>query len=100
MSKRPAARPAPRTVRVVVDEGDFAGWEVTAKADFPARYLADLQSGRIDRIIGVLDAIVVDHNLPDEGDEVAVNMGDVSPYAGLLKIANDLFDAIGKLPNR
>jgi hypothetical protein len=100
VSRQPAKRPAARTVTVSVTEGDFAGWEATARADFPARLLADLQSGSIDRIIGVLDAIVTDHNFPDINDQLAATMGDVDPYAGLMKVAGEIFDAIGKLPNR
>jgi hypothetical protein len=99
-ARRPAKRPAPRTVEVTIAEGDFAGWTATARADFPAGLLSDLQSGSIDRIIGVLDKIVVDHNMPNAGDQVAERMGDVDPYSGLMKIAGEIFDAIGKLPNR
>ena len=98
--RRPASRPAPRTVSVEIRKGDFTGWEATARADFPARLLADLQSGQIGRIIDVLDAIIVDHNFPNEADELAERMGDVDPYAGLMEVAGAIFEAIGKLPNR
>lgn len=98
--RRPAKRPAGRTVHVVIAEGDFEGWEATAKADFPARLLADLQSGSVERLIGVLEAIIVDHNFPDAEDEIAVHMGDVDPYDGLMTLGGELLDAIGKLPNR
>jgi hypothetical protein len=98
--RKPAKRPAIRTVHVLLEDGDFAGWEATARADFPARLLSDLQSGNIGRIIGVLDAIVLDHNFPDEKDQLATSMGDVDPYDGLLEVAGGIFDAIGKLPNR
>lgn len=98
--RRPAKRPPTRTVHVLVAEGDFAGWEATAKADFPARLLGDLQSGNVDRLIGVLDAIIVEHNFPNVDDELAERMGDVDPYAGLMKVGGDILDAIGKLPNR
>jgi hypothetical protein len=100
LRRKAAKRPQARTVSVKLEAGDFAGWEAMARADFPARLLGDLQSGSIDRIIGVLDAIVVDHNLPDANDEIAVTMADVDPYAGLMAIANEIFDAMGKLPNR
>lgn len=95
-----AKRPPTRTVSITLDKGDFAGWEMTARADFPAKYLADLQSGSVDRIIRVLDGIVVSHNLPDDNDQVASSMGDVSPYAGLLEVAGEVLAAIGNLPNR
>ena len=100
LKRKAAKRPAPRTVTVTVEKGDFEGWEATARADFPAALLADLQSGSIDRIIAVLDSIVVEHNMPDSEDGVAASMAQVDPYAGLLAVAKDIFDAIGKLPNR
>ena len=100
LHRKPAHRPAARTVSITIDKGDFAGWEATARADFPARLLADLQSGNIERIIGVLDAIVVDHNFPNKDDELAASMGDVDPYTGLMAAAGEIFDAIAKLPNR
>jgi hypothetical protein len=100
LHRRPASRPAVRTVDIAIDKGDFAGWEATARADFPARLLADLQSGQIERIIAVLDAIIVDHNFPNSQDELAERMGDVDPYAGLMEAASAVFDAIAKLPNR
>lgn len=98
--RRPAKRPAPRTVHVLIAEGDFVGWEATARADFPARVLADLQSDSIERIMHALDVIIVDHNFPDAQDGLAETMQDVDPYEGILKIAGELFDALGKLPNR
>jgi hypothetical protein len=98
--RKAAKRPAARTVAVSIDAGDFGGWEATARADFPAALLADLQSGSITRIIGVLDAIVIEHNMPDANDEVAKAMGEVDPYDGLMEVATAIFDAIGKLPNR
>lgn len=100
LHRKAARRPTPRTVSVSVTKGEFEGWEATAKADFPAGLLGDLQSGNIDKIIGVLDAIVIDHNMPDMDDEIAKSMAEVDPYAGLMEIANLVFDAIGKLPNR
>lgn len=100
LKRRPAKRPAQRTVSVTITEGDFEGWEATARADFPARLLSDLSSGSVPKIMAVLDAIVVDHNFPTSEDEIAETMADVDPYDGLLKVAGEIFDAIGKLPNR
>lgn len=97
--RRAAKRPAPRTVSVT-GKGDFSEWEATARADFPARVLADLQSGSIERIMLGLDAVVVEHNFPDADGEIAETMADVDPYDGLLEISAGIFDAIGKLPNR
>jgi hypothetical protein len=98
--RRPAKRPATRTVEVVIKSGDFEGWEATARADFPAKLLADLESGQIGKIITVLDAIIVSHNFPNADDEIAASMGDVDPYPGLMKVAGEIFDEIAKLPNR
>jgi hypothetical protein len=100
VKRRAAKRPTVRTVQITVSEGDFAGWEATARADFPAGILADLQSGDLGRIIDALDTIVLDHNFPDSSDEVAATMREVDPYDGLLALSNEIFDAIGKLPNR
>lgn len=87
-------------VTAAITTGDFAGWEATARADFPAGYLADLDSGELDRIIAVLEKIITDHNMPDATDEIAKTLRDVDPYDGLLEISQAIFDAIGKLPNR
>jgi hypothetical protein len=100
MRRKAARKPAPRLVDVIVKDGDFEGWEATARADFPARVLADLQSGSIERIMTALDVIVTEHNFPDAEGEIAASMAEVDPYDGLLRIAGDIFDAIGKLPNR
>jgi hypothetical protein len=100
IKRRPAKRPAMRTVTVAIEDGDFAGWEATARADFPAKYLADFDSGKIERIITALDAIIVDHNFPNAEDEIAATMADVDPYTGLVAVADKVFDAISKLPNR
>ena len=100
MKRKAAPRPEPRTVDVAVVKGDFVGWEATARADFPARILADLQSSDIARIMAALDVIVVSHNFPDSTGEIAAAMADVDPYDGLLLVAGEIFDAIGKLPNR
>jgi hypothetical protein len=100
LKRRAAKRPPPRTVTVTIEEGDYAGWEATAKADFPARILADFDSGKVDRIITGLDAIIVDHNFPNADDELAASMAEVDPYAGLVAVAEKVFEAINKLPNR
>lgn len=99
LHRKAAKRPTPRTV-TVTGTGDFEGWEATARADFPAGLIADLQSGDIGRIIHVLDVIVLDHNMPDANDEIAKTMAEVDPYTGLMEMASEIFDAIGKLPNR
>lgn len=98
--KSAAKRPAARTVSVQITTGEFAGWEATAKADFPAGILSDLQSGDIERLIRALDRIVVDHNFPNSSDEVAESLADVDPYEGLIVVATQLFEKIGSLPSR
>lgn len=98
--RKPAKRPAPRTVEVTIAGGDFDGWWCVARADFPARVLGDMQSGSIDRIMRALDAVIVDHNFPGPDDELATSMGEVDPYDGLMTVAGRVIDAIGKLPPR
>jgi hypothetical protein len=99
-NRKAAKKPPTRTVEVKITEGDFAGWEATARADFPARVLADLQSQDIERIMRALDTIILTHNFPDTDGELATAMADVDPYEGLMKIGGEVFDALGKLPNR
>lgn len=99
--KRAGKRPAPRMVTFSGPAGgEYADWTMTARADFPANVLASLQSGQISDIVSALDRIVVDHNLPDESGEVATSMGEVDPYDGLVIMAQGIFDALDKLPNR
>jgi len=100
IKRRPAKRPTVRLVTVTVEDGDFTGWEATARADFPASLLADLEGGHVARIIDALDAIIVDHNFPNAKDEIAASMGEVDPYGGLLEVAERIFNEIGKLPSR
>ena len=85
---------------MTIEDGDFAGWSATARADFPARLVIDLDSGQVEKILSVLEVIIVDHNMPDQADQVAEHLADVDPYAGLLAIANALGAELGKLPNR
>lgn len=102
IKRRPAqTRRERRTVHVVVAEGDYAGWECTAYADFKARLYADMQSDDLGRILGVLDKVIISHNFPDEDDPgiLAASMGDVDNEA-LKFMAGEVFDAISKLPNR
>jgi hypothetical protein len=81
-------------------KGAFEGWYCKAKADFPARQLAALGSGDIERIIEVLGSIVLEHNFPNGDGELAAELGDVDPYEGLLKAGESIFEELGKLPNR
>ena len=88
-----------RTVTVVLD-GDFEGWEATARADFPARWLAEFTTADYEGLITFMDRILVSHNMPDTNDEIAASSADVAPYDGLIKMADAILDAIGKLPKR
>lgn len=99
--KRVAARrPPPRTVTATIEAGDFEGWTATARADFPARLVIDLNSGQVEKILGVLEVIITDHNMPDSEGEIAEHLADVDPYSGLLEIANALGEQLAALPNR
>lgn len=100
LSQRVAARPPARTVHVAIDDGAFAGWEATARADFPARLLVDLESGSAAKVLGVLEAIVIEHNFPDETGELAATLGDVEPFDGIMVVSGKLLEAIGRLPPR
>lgn len=100
LRRRAAKRPEPRTVHVVIEEGDFAGWEATVRADFPASLMRGFESGRLDDILAVMELIITEHNMPNGEDEIAEHLADVDPYAGLLAIANEIGAALGKLPNR
>lgn len=97
--RRPAKRPAPRTVDVTL-AGDFAGWSCVARADFPARYLTALESQEASAFLDVMDRIVISHNFPNEDDELAERMGDVDPFGGLVAAASEILDRIRTLPPR
>lgn len=98
--KRGGRRPEPRTARAELTEGPYAGWWAVVRADFPLRVLEDLQSGDIGRMARALDAIVVEHNMPDTAGNVAASVADVDPYTGALDLAGAAFEAITKLPPR
>jgi hypothetical protein len=98
--RQPASRPAPRTITVTIEAGDFAGWSATARADFPARLLVKLESGKLSEVLEVLGEIIVDHNMPNSDGEIAASLADVDPYAGMLAVSNAIGEALGKVPNR
>lgn len=101
-ARKPGRRPPPRTAPVAIKSGDFEGWECTVRADFPAKVLSQLQSGKVDGIIAALEVIIIpgSHNLPDSSGKVAEHLEDVDPYGGLFEIAAEAFAAISKLPPR
>jgi hypothetical protein len=93
-----ATAPEPRTV-TVKGTGKYASWEVTARVDFPARVLFDLQSTDLGTFYAAFDRIVVAHNFPDDAGEVAASMLDVASRAGVQHMAGRVFDAIAAVPN-
>lgn len=95
-----ARRPPARTIDVVIESGDFAGWYAKCRADFPASLVAGLDSGRLDDALAALQAIIVEHNMPNDRDELAATLADVDPYTGLLAIADELGRQLKALPNR
>lgn len=100
LKRKAAKRPAPRTVTVTVDAGDFAGWTATARADFPVSVLIDLESGSITRTIEAMEKLIIEHNMPDADGEIAATLADVDPYEGVLEVLGLVMEEIGKLPNR
>lgn len=97
---RVAARPPARTIDVEIPDGDFAGWRATARVDFPAQLLIDLESGSVTKVFAVMSAIVVEHNMPNSAGELAPTLLDVDPYAGVVAISRLILEAIGRLPPR
>jgi len=98
-AKRAGRKPKPRTV-TVTGPGEFSTWECTARADFPARLMVDLQSGNVSLVLAAFGAIVVEHNFPNVDGEIAATLEDVDPYTGLTELAGAIFEAIGRLPPR
>lgn len=95
-----APRPGVRSITVRIAEGDLAGWECQARADFPARVLDDLGSGNLDRVMDALESILVSWNFPGSDGELAPTLRDVDPFSALVQVAGEALDAIGKLPPR
>src|SRR5262245_2283631 len=94
-----AKRPPTRYVDVAL-KAPYAGWQARARADFPARLLADLQTSDVHRVIRALEGIVVEHNFPNEQGELAASIADVDPYDAVIEAGIAIIDALGKLPNR
>ena len=99
LKRKAAKRPSQRTVSVILD-GEFAGWEATARADWPARWMEDLDPEDVPRFMSFLDRIILSHNMPNADDEIADSMMDVDPYEGVVRMGEAIIDAIGKLPKR
>lgn len=85
-----AQRPPGRTAELELP-APYEGWTATVRLDFPARILFDLGSGELDQVCEGLDAIIVEHNFPDETGNLAKSMADVDPawaVVALLKAYN------------
>lgn len=98
--RKAAQRPEPRTVSHTIQDGLYAGWSATMRADWPAGWMQAIEAGDLDGIMGVLDKAIVEHNMPDATGDVAERMADVDPADGMATMAAGLFDELGKLPNR
>lgn len=85
-----------RTIRIELPE-PYTGYWVSAKADFPARVLVELQSGEFERTLEAFTALVIDHNLPGSDGKKAVHMLDVDPFDMVQKAIAGWGDELGKL---
>jgi DNA-directed RNA polymerase specialized sigma24 family protein len=58
--------------RIIVLDGDFAGWKAEIRAGVSARILLDLQSSIPSRVLPAFAALVVSHNFKGlNGEEIA-----------------------------
>lgn len=99
MTRAVAKAPKPRTTIVRVAEGEYAGWECEARVDFPARWVADLQSGDFGRVLDAMRRIIVWHNFPNDEGKLAADVADVD-FSGLKQVMQRLTEEIAALPNR
>jgi len=57
--------------RIIVLDGDFAGWKAEIRAGVSARILLDLQSSIPSRVLPAFAALVVSHNFKGiNGEEI------------------------------
>lgn len=100
MTRRVAGRrPAPRTVEVT-GLGEYETWRAKARADFPARLLDPMETGKLGPIMDALDKIILEHNFPDTDGSIADSLSDVDPYDGVVHMAGQITEAITRLPPR
>lgn len=92
-------KPAARTIRYDL-KAPYEGFYVEARADFPARTLADLSSGDFAKAMTAFDKLVVSHNLTDADDQVVKSVMDADPYELVTKAMEGWVEALGKLPPR
>lgn len=95
-----ARRPAPRSIEVELESGEYAGWWCRVRVDFPAKVLRELQSNDVERILEAFGTIILEHNMPGADGELAATLGDVDPYDGLKVLAAEAFRRIDRLPPR
>lgn len=75
-SRKPAHDHQTRAVTVTLGP-PFEGQGAVMRSNFKAKYWADLNSGDGDRVLPVLEKIVLEHTILDtETGEVAVTIGD------------------------
>jgi hypothetical protein len=105
LKPKAAHAPAPRTVSVT-GSGDFAGWQLTARADFPAQVMFDLElsdaskADDLRRVFTTFDRLIISHNLPDMDGNVAERLADVDPKEGAVLMLGEALTAISRLPPR
>lgn len=92
-------KPVARTIRFDL-KAPYAGFYVEAKADFPARTLADLSSGDFSKAMVAFDRLVISHNLTDANDNKVESLMDADPYELVTKAMEGWIEALGKLPPR
>lgn len=94
-----APRVEHRTVELELPS-PYEGWRFTARLDFPARVLMDLQSGDFETVIKAMDTVlVVDHNFPDVNGDIAASMLDVDPLDAVMTAVTTYSNHRTTLPN-
>lgn len=92
-------KPPARTIRYDL-KAPYEGFYIEAKADFPARTLADLTSGEFAKAMAAFDKLVVSHNLTDTENQPVKSIMDADPYEMVTKGMEGWVEALGKLPPR
>lgn len=105
LKPKAAPRPTPRTV-TVDGKGDYAGWHLVARADFPAQIMFDLELSDassvtdLRRVFTTFDRLILDHNMPDIDGNIAGTLAEVDPKEGAVYMLGEALTAIGRLPPR
>ena len=90
-----------KTDRIAL-EGEWVGWEITARVNPRLRVFGDIASGDFDRMIKGLADIIISWNFVDEeGLEMppptSVTVGEL-PYDLAIAVANAYTSRLAKLP--